>query len=121
MDKKQKPKVRVAKILSNIRYLLPDDEAGKKALPNLMDCLCPQWQDGHLVKQPGRLTIRVDGPSFLVNLECPTEGVQTTVEVSSLATALQEFEKAISSNQATWKPTWKVLKKYSPTVADPIE
>jgi len=120
-DAKKKPKVEVARCLTNIKFSNPVDEAAKKEYPNLYDLLCPRWKDGALVRQPGRLTLRVEGGSYVVSIECPTEGVQTSILAHSLASVLSDLESSIKANLCNWVPTWARRKKFSPSVDDLIE
>jgi hypothetical protein len=120
-EEKKRPQVETAKILSSVKFLAPDDDAGRKSLPNVYDILCPRWKKGVLVRQPGRLTLRVEGGAYLLVLEAPTERLQTSVIVHSLASALADLEKAISSSGCNWGPTWAARKKNLPTLDDLVE
>lgn len=121
MSKNGKPKVQVAKILAGLRFSAPDDADGKKAFPNVFELLAPLWADGKLVRQAGRMSLKPDGGSWRVSIECPTECVQTTVIVKSLKTALEEAEGAIASGKAHFGPTWQSQKKNLPVVDDLVK
>lgn len=64
-----------------------------------------------MTRQPGKLTMRVEGAGYLFALECPTEGRMTTVVVTCLATAFDELEAFLASGKANWTQTYAERKK----------
>lgn len=120
MEANGKPKAEKAKVLERVTFCLPDDESGLALFPNVYDLLTPRWKDGVITRQPGRLTLKPDGSSWRVSIECPTEGLQTTVVVKSLESALSEVEDLVTSNKAHWGLTWALQKKNLPTIDKPV-
>ena len=121
MEAKKKPKVESANILAAVKFTNPVDKDGRKAFPTVYDLLCPRWKEGVLVRQPGRLTIKADGAAYRVSIECPTEGLQTSVVVDNLPNLLADVEKIVSQGQCHWALTWSRQKKNQPTIEDLIE
>jgi len=113
--------VSVAKALKNVKILNPDDEAAKKQFPLLYDLLCPVWVDGRCQRVPAKLTLRVDSGCYFISLECPTEGLQTTLVVWTLLGLWEELEKALKDNLCNWGATWEKKKRFTPRVDDLIE
>jgi len=115
---KDKPKVAVASYLKDAVTARLDDEEGLKAFPALMECLLPQYDDGALVRQAGKLTVRVEGAHWLVQLDCPTEKVTGRIHCSSLAEVLGQMDKAIADGREIFTPQYERNKKL-PTI-DPV-
>jgi len=121
MSKAKKPAVHVAKTLRDAVAAKLDDPAGSSALPVLSDCLLPVY-DGLLWKrQGGKLSISVEGAHWKVNLQCPTEGLQTTFVCETLVGLLDALETFLASGQAVWTPGWKKSRGRLPTVDDVIQ
>jgi hypothetical protein len=121
MEANKKPKVEAASILKSLKFGNPVDKDGRKMYPTLYDLLCPRWQDGVLVRQAGRLTIKADGAAYRVSIECPTEGLQTSVVVDNLPNLLADTEKLVSQGQCHWALTWARQKKNLPTIEALLE
>lgn len=121
MEAKKKPRVETAKILQNVKFINPTDKEGIKCYPTIYDLLCPRWKEGTLVRQAGRLTIKADGGAYRVSIECPTEGLQTSLIVDNLPNLFADAEKLLSQGQCHWALTWSKQKKNQPTIEDLIE
>jgi len=115
-NESQKPKARVAKSLQGVIVKLLKDDAAKKATPTLLDLLLPMYEGNSCVRQPGRLSIVAEGGAWRVSIECPTEGVQTSIMVNSLDSIQEELEAVLRDHKAHWGPSWKVRKKNLPTI-----
>jgi hypothetical protein len=121
MSDKPKPKKVVPRILQNVKFSPPADQPGLKAFPTLYELLSPSWIDGKLVREGGRLSIKSDGPSFRVSIECPSEGVQTSFIVESLDKIMENSEKILSQGQMHWGLTWSRQKKNLQALDNAIE
>ena len=111
-----KPSVERADIFSGAHVGVWFDDAAKKTLPNLFDCLSARWRDGKCTRQAGRLRFSFNTGCLVVTLECPTEGLQTSLWVNSLTTALEEFESYLVGGKVNWALTYQNAKKHLPTV-----
>lgn len=121
MESNGKPKPERAKCLERVTFTLPDDEGGKALFPLLFDLLTPRWKEGVVTRQPGRLSLKPDGSSWRISIECPTEGLQTSFIVNSLESAFMEAECLIESGKAHWGLTWQKQKKNLPVVDEVIK
>lgn len=116
MNNNGKQKPQKAKVLEAITFVNVDDDGGRHLYPNIFDLLTPRWVDGQVVRQAGRLTLKPDGSSWRVSIECPTEGLQTTLVVRSLETMMPEVEDHVTSGKAHWGLTWALQRKNLPTI-----
>jgi hypothetical protein len=121
MSENGKPKPERARVLEHVTFALPDDETGKTLFPNLFDLLTPRWKDGAVTRQEGRLSLKPDGSSWRVSIECPTEGLQTSFVVHSLETLLCEAENHVSGKSCHWGLTWNLKKKNLPVLDSSIK
>jgi len=118
---KKKAQPRAAKLLSKFRPDCPKDDTAKKACPNLLDVLLPIYEDGVMVRQPGRLSVSADGGSWRVSIEAPTEQLQTVLMIDSLATLQEEVERLLASGTVKWGMSWKKRKNSLPTIDAPVQ
>lgn len=118
---KKKPIPQAAKSLSKVALTILKDEAAKKEMPVLLDVLLPIWQDGVMVRQPGRLSITPDGGHWRCTIECPTEGLQTTLLLDQLPSLLQALDAALASGKMPWGMSWQRRKKSLPVIDDLIQ
>ena len=121
MNENGKPKPESASCLQGVTFALPDDEAGQVLFPTLWDLLTPRWKDGKLTRQAGRLSLKPDGSSWRMSIECPTEGLQTSLLIKSLESALAEADAHCASGKAHWGLTWALQRKNLPTIDKAIE
>ncbi len=121
MADKPKAKRPVRKALEGVKFAPPSDPEGLKACPTLYDLLSPKWQDGKLVLEGGRFTIKADGPCFRVSIELPSEGLQTTFIVDSLLKVAEVSEKIVTQGQVHWGLTWSRQKKNLQAIETAIE
>ena len=123
MAKAKKPstKVQTASFLKDAVLARLDDPEGVKAYPILYEALAPVFDGTTLVRQPGKMTVRVEGASWQVTLDFPTEVLQTRLYAPSLADLLAKVEEYLRSGTLVFTPGWKKSKKPLPTVDDPIQ
>lgn len=111
MSEKKKPGPERAKVLQGVIPLVPQDEEGLRRLPTILDLLSPRWVEGVQTRLAGRLAIRVEGSCFRISVECPTEGLMTSVLVDSLVDALDALERVVASGKASWQLTYDAAKR----------
>lgn len=121
MSSNAKPIVEYADVLRDVQVSVVQDDAGKALYPVLVDLLTPRHRDGKMTRQGGRLSFKAESGSWRMQIECPTEGVQCSVVISSLETALAEMEDAILSKRANWEQTWARKKKELTALAAPVQ
>jgi hypothetical protein len=121
MEKPKKVKAETADVLRNVKFDRPADETGTALYPILFDLLCPRWRDGVQTRKAGRLSVRCDGGAYRVSIECPTEGVQTTVLLTCLDTLVADIEAFLGSGKTHWSLTWAQQKKAGQGVDDAIQ
>lgn len=92
--------------------LCPHDDNAAKAFPTLMCLLMPSYNERkQLTREPGVITVRVDGSLYRITLVCPTDGVQTVLETDTVVEVLEQLELHVTSQRATWVPTWDSKKR----------
>lgn len=102
----------VADVLKGKVQLVPHDEDASSEYPVLMSVLLPRYRgDGKLTREPGVLSVRIDGAVFRITVVCPTEGLQATVETPRIMEILTTIELAVSSPACVWVPTWDSKKR----------
>lgn len=121
MSEQKKPKVEAAKILSKRVQAVLSDVEGKKAYPNILDLLAERWDAGKMTRQPGRLSVRIEGAAIIVQIECPTEGLQTSFQVGSFSSLFEEAEKILTEGKCQWALTWDRKKNNRPTIETAIQ
>lgn len=123
MSAKKKPKVQpfVPEILRDAILARIDDQEGAMALPVLYGCLVPVYEGNDLKRQPGKLTIVVEGAHWRITLDCPGEKITTRIACPSLVTCLQELNEKLSSGHVVWSPAYERNKKALPTVDSIIQ
>jgi len=121
MATEKKPVVEAAKILAKRAQAVLDDAEGKKAFPNVLDLLAERWQAGKMTRQPGRLSVRLEGSAIIVVIECPTEGLQTSFAVNSITTLFAEAEKILTQGLCQWQLTWDRKKNNKPVIETAIQ
>lgn len=120
-SKKEKPKAQIASFLKDAVNARLDDQDSLEALPALMECLLPVYDGKELVRQPGRMTIRPEGPCWLITLDCPTEVLQARFSAASLVNAFLDLNSAINDGHLVWLPGWSKTKKKLPTIDELIQ
>ena len=116
-----KPKPESADLLANVVFSNPADEQGRVLYPTLFDLLAPRWKDGHQTRQPGRLSIRIDGGAYRVSIECPTEGLQTSMIVASLENLAEAVEIILMQADSHWALTYARAIKNRAVIDDAIQ
>jgi hypothetical protein len=109
-DKKIEPEY-VPLLIGKRGLSLHDEEFGQR-WPTLYQLLAPRYDSKQrLTREPGVISIRVDGSMYRITLVCPTEGVQTTLEKISLVDLWDFLELHVCSPSATWPPTYDAKKR----------
>jgi len=94
------------------KALAPHDDDAVREWPTLMSLILPAFdKKGRYTREPGNISIRIDGAVFRVTVMCPTDGVQTVVEVTSLLDLFTQLEQHVSRSTAVWVPTYDSKKK----------
>jgi len=119
-SKKPASKVTTASFLKDAVLARLDDPEGKEAYPLLFEALAPVFDGQVLTRQPGKMTIRVEGASWQVTLDFPTEVLQTRLYAPSLHDLLAKVEEFLRSGTLVFTPGWKKSKKPLPTIDDPL-
>ena len=117
---KKRPEPELANILKKVSLDCFQDAEGKKLFPILHDLLSDRWKDGVRTRQGARLRLSVDGGCLRVVIECPTEGMQAILAVSSLASLLEALEKDLGNGKTHWGLTWARQKKNLPVLDDQV-
>jgi hypothetical protein len=100
----------------NVPYRDPDTE---ETAPTLLSLLQTTWDDQGRVNWEGAgLSLRLRAGVCFVTITCPTAQTQTTFEIVSLASLLQEVEERLSSGRLVWEDTYGKLKKNRQALAD---
>jgi hypothetical protein len=88
-----------------------EDSQGQQAAPTLFELLKPHFKDGKCTRLGGSLNLRVVGGFYVVRIGCPSEQVQATFTVSSLAELLGELERNVQSSSCVWLPDYDAQKR----------
>ena len=92
--------------------LAPSDDSAAKEYPTLCELLFPVYDEKkRLTREAGVLSLRIDGQLYRVTLVCPTEGVQTTLETTTLLDLFEQLERHCYGTSAAWVPTYDRKKK----------
>jgi len=97
-----------------------DDAATREKWPTLYSSLAPVHEGATLRRQAGRITFKVIGHNLVCTLSNPTEIIDIDICVTSLTTAFDEVELALTSGTATFKPGWQKNRKKPPTILDDL-
>lgn len=119
--KKAKPQPFVPEILRDAILARIDDEEGMTSLPVLYGCLVPVYEGLELKRQPGKLTIAVEGAHWRLTLDCPGERITCRIACDSLLQCLVQLNERLASRLVTWAPAYDRNKKALPTVDDLIK
>lgn len=94
------------------KALAPHDDQSAKQWPVLMSLLMPKFNDkGKYTREPGVLSVRIDGSVFRISVVCPTDGVQTVLELTSLFDLFTQIEQHVSRSSTVWVPTYDAKKR----------
>jgi hypothetical protein len=88
-----------------------EDPEGMEVAPTLIDILSPRFKDGKCTRQGGSLSLRVVGGFYVVRIACPSEQVQATFTLSTLASLLTDLERNVQSSSCVWLPDYDSQKK----------
>lgn len=95
------------------------DSLTEETLPTVLSLLQTVFDEhGRVTWEGASLTVRLRAGTCWLSLTCPTSETQTTMEIRSLATLLEEAEQLIRGNKCTWEPTYKKAKKMRSALAD---
>lgn len=120
-SKKEKPKAVVASFLKDAVNARMDDQHSLETLPALMEVLLPVYDGKTLIRQPGRLTIKPEGPRWIITVDCPTEVLQCRFTTNVLAFALRDINEGIADGHVLWLPGYSKSKKPLPTIDEIIQ
>jgi hypothetical protein len=77
-----------------------------------MGMLLPKYDEkGRLTREPGILSIKVDGPIFRVALICPSEEGQAVMGFGSLIDLFDRIEASIFAPETIWTKTFDSKKR----------
>lgn len=91
-------------LLGKVGLPLHDDRL-EEAHPTLFQLLTPKFEGKYITREPGIISIRIDGSVYRITVVCPTEALQTTFEAVSLMGILDALEMHCASPTAVWVPT----------------
>jgi len=114
--KKPKPVPFVPDILRDAILARIDDQEGMMKLPVLYGVLVPVYEGLELKRQPGKLTIQVEGAHWRLTLDCPGEKITCRIATDSLVTCLEVLNERLANRLVTWAPGYERNKKALPTV-----
>jgi len=97
-----------------------DDPLAREKWPTLFSSLAPVHEGATLRRQAGRITFKVIGANLVVCLSNPTEIIDIDIIVTSLVSAFDEVEHALSNGTCTFKPGWQKNRKKAPTILDDL-
>lgn len=110
MSKKIEPEL--APILIGKEGLSPHDDAFVKEYPTLAQLLYPKFvEEKHLSREPGIVSIKIDGSLYRVSIICPTEGLQAVFGLTTLIDLLTQLEVMASDPATDWTPTYDRKKR----------
>jgi hypothetical protein len=95
-----------------------DDPVCREKWPCIHRCLEPIFEGATLRRQAGSLRLKIVGPNLIVTITNPSEILDMDFVVTSLTSAFDEVEIAISSGNFHVKPAWQKNKKKPPTILD---
>jgi len=98
-----------------------DDEQTATLYPTIYDLMTPRYEGQKITRLPASMSVRIDSANILVTISCPTEGLQTTIVVNSIANFLEETEKILTQGKCHWGLTWDRKKKQGQNVESAIE
>lgn len=117
-EKNGTPTPPIPEVLKSVIGGRLDDQAGREALPTLMDLLLPKFADGKQVTEAGRITITPRLTHWEVKIDLPTYVRQCIVVPRSLVNSLEDLERAIVSQSVLWSVGYQRNKKKIPTLDD---
>lgn len=108
----QKLVAETADALRNVRVSGPEDPEAGMMLPVLLDLLMPRYDaEGHLTRESGRMSLTARGSSWVVRIDCPTEGYAADIAVPSLVDFVTAVESAVASGKIAWQHDFAAQKK----------
>ena len=112
----------IPELLGSMALLpLHDDEADKR-YPCLMILLRAKYDERQkLIRQEGRLSLAQRGPVWCVQIECPTEGVTTSLEIDSLYNFLEAVEVRAKMHRLIWTQAFKKRRRDLTAIANKIK
>lgn len=98
-----------------------NDPDGKDLYPNLYACLAPVFKDDKCVRESGSIRLVIAGGWYRVTVQAPSEGVQTTITVTSLVDLLEAVESALRGGETPWVPDYNSVKKHRQQAIRPVQ
>lgn len=92
--------------------LSPHDDEAVRLWPELMGMLLPKYDDKkRLTREPGILSLKVDGPIFRVSLICPSEEGQTVFNLTTVVDLFDQLERNVVDPTTVWTRTFDAKKR----------
>jgi hypothetical protein len=88
-----------------------DDPEGLDQCPTLLDLLSPRFKEDKCTRLGGSLSLRVVGGFYVVRIACPSEQVQATFTLTTLANLETHLEECVRSSSVVWLPDYDSQKK----------
>jgi hypothetical protein len=88
-----------------------DDPEGLEQCPTLIELLSPRWKDDKCTRLGGSLALRVVGGFYVVKIACPSEEVQATFTLTTLANLEAHLEESVRSSSIVWLPDYESQKR----------
>lgn len=117
----KKYKAERAACLATISAPIPSDADFAERCPTLFDLLCPRWRDNKQTRQPSRIGVKAEGSVWRVTIDCPTEGLATTILVPYLFELWPYVEAKITNREVVWIPNYDAQKRARQGVEDLLE
>jgi hypothetical protein len=102
----------VPELLRSVRVTGPADPEAEMALPHTLQLLLPLYDgEGKLQREGGRLSITARGSSWVVRIDCPSEGYACDLAVPTLVAFLDAVERRLGSGDVSWQHDFAAQKK----------
>lgn len=111
MAKRKEVKPERARVLKDLQVLVPQDDEAASQYPLLIDLLLPRYEGEQCTRQGATVRIKANGTCWMVSIECPSEGMQTALGLSTLHDFCAQVERQLGGSQLNWAETWQVQKK----------
>jgi hypothetical protein len=95
-----------------------EDHCGAERYPHVVELCRPIFDAGVMVRQPAKVSIRVESGSWRVSIDCPTEGVVCVMVIDSIIDFWENVEAQLLGGKVHWSPNYESSKKMRPTLDD---
>lgn len=104
------------------RALVPTDDLFGATYPNINRLLQPRYRGREMTRQPGRISIYIEGSDYVVLLSCPSEKAVFPFYTSTMLGVWEDFEEALATGKVRQKPLKDWKKKVAlPTIDDLVK